>query len=250
MALIHSFETSGNFLFKYRGQIPVFIFLIGLPFLYFANYDYFTENSWVEPVLAIIGICVSLTGIVIRSYTIGTTPKGTSGRNTQKQIAESLNIKGIYSIVRHPLYVGNYLMWAGLLIFAGNLTYFLVASLIYWLYYERIMYAEERFLEKQFGQTFIDWSMKVPAFIPAFSQFEKGTMRFSFKAVLRREYSGFFAMALCFMVVDLLRYHVIHYEIDWMRISVFAAAFFLVVMLIFRTLKHHTQFLDDSLTRD
>lgn len=250
MALIHSLETSGNFLFKYRGQIPVFIFLIGLPFLYFADYSCFTENWWVEPAVAIVGVCVSLMGIVVRSYTIGTTPKGTSGRNTQKQIAESLNTKGIYSVVRHPLYVGNYLMWAGLLLFAGNIAYFLLASLMYWLYYERIMYAEERFLEKKFGQIFVDWSMKVPAFIPAFSQFEKGEMRFSFKAVLRREYSGFFAMALCFMVVDLLRYYVIHQTINCMRISVFAAAFFLIFMLVLRTLKHHSKVLNDCEVRD
>jgi protein-S-isoprenylcysteine O-methyltransferase Ste14 len=250
MALIHSFETAGNFLFKYRGQIPVFIFLIGLPFLFFADYNCFTANWWIEPALAIIGVCVSLAGIVIRAYTIGTTPKGTSGRNTQKQIAESLNTKGIYSIVRHPLYVGNYLMWAGLLLFAGNSAYFLAASLIYWLYYERIMFAEECFLQKKFGQDFVDWSMKVPAFIPAFSKFEKGTMRFSFKAVLRREYSGFFAMALCFMLVDLLRHYVIYQKIDWMRISVFVSVFFLITMLILRTLKHHTKCLDDSLTRD
>ena len=250
MALIHSFEQAGNFLFKYRGQIPVFIFLIGLPFLYFADYSCFVAYGWIEPVLAIVGVCVSLTGIIIRSYTIGTTPKGTSGRNTQKQIAESLNTKGIYSLLRHPLYLGNYLMWAGLLIFAGNLTYFLVASLVYWLYYERIMYAEERFLEKTFGQTFIDWSMKVPAFIPAFSKFEKGEMNFSFKAVLRREYSGFFATALCFMLVDLLRYYIIFHTIDCMRISVFTAGFFLIVMLVLRTLKHHTKLLQDTVARD
>ena len=250
MALIHSFETSGNFLFKYRGQIPVFIFLIGLPFLYFADYSYFTDNSWVETVLALVGVWISLEGIAIRAYTIGTTPKGTSGRNTQKQVADSLNTKGIYSIVRHPLYVGNFLMWAGLLLFAGNIAYFLIASLLYWLYYERIMYAEERFLEKTFGQTFIDWSLKVPAFIPAFSQYEMGEMQFSFKAVLRREYSGFFAMAFCFMLVDLLRYYVIHQTIDYMRISVFVAAFFLILMFVLRTLKHHTKLLDDALERD
>ena len=250
MSLLHSFETSGNFLFKYRGQIPVFIFLVGLPFIYFADYKYFIANPWIEPFLAVGGVFVSLSGIFIRSYTIGTTPKGTSGRNTQKQIAESLNTKGIYSIVRHPLYVGNYLMWAGLLVFAGNIAYFLVASFMYWIYYERIMYAEERFLEKKFGQSFVDWSMKVSAFIPAFSKFEKGVMRFSFKAVLRREYSGFFAMALCFMVVDLLRYYLIHHAIDWMRISVFVAVFFLLIMLLLRTLKHHTQLLNDFQTRD
>jgi len=244
MALIHSFETSGNFLFKYRGQIPVFIFLVGLPFIYFADYNCFTENSWIEPALAIGGVCVSLAGIFIRSYTIGTTPKGTSGRNTQKQIAESLNTKGIYSIVRHPLYVGNYLMWAGLLIFAGNAAYFLVASLMYWLYYERIMYAEERFLEKKFGQTYLDWSLKVPAFIPAFSKFKKGDESFFFKDVLRREYSGLFAMSFCFAIVDVLRHYFITETWDFCRPTIYIALFCLVLLVILRSLKHYTQVLN------
>ena len=34
--------------------------------------------------------------------------KNTSGRNTHDQVADSLNTSGIYSIVRHPLYVGNF----------------------------------------------------------------------------------------------------------------------------------------------
>jgi len=59
-----------------------------------------------------IAIALSMFGFIIRAIAIGTTPKGTSGRNTKEgQVAESLNTKGIYSMVRHPLYLGNYFMW-------------------------------------------------------------------------------------------------------------------------------------------
>ena len=53
-------------------------------------------------------------GFLFRAWAIGTTPAGTSGRNTKEQVAEVLNSTGIYSIVRHPLYVGNYFMWIGI----------------------------------------------------------------------------------------------------------------------------------------
>lgn len=246
MALLHSFEKSGQYLFKYRGQIPILIFLIGIPFLYTENYSWFTYSIYTEYILSIVSILISLAGIVIRAYTVGSTPDGTSGRNTQKQIAEELNTNGIYSIVRHPLYVGNYLMWAGLLIFAGNIAYFVIASLIYWLYYERIMFTEERFLEKKFGQSYIEWSLNVPAFIPAFSKYKKGNLKFHFKEVLKREYSGIFAMSLCFMIVDLFRYYLIHQSICLNRPSTYITLFLFGIMLILRTLKHHTQLLDNK----
>ena len=59
---------------------------------------------------------LTLSGLALRAYTVCTTPKGTSGRNTARQVADHLNTKGIYSVVRHPLYLANYLIWAGILL--------------------------------------------------------------------------------------------------------------------------------------
>lgn len=77
---------------------------------------------------------LSLVGFLIRAYVIGTTPRGTSGRNTKGQVAEELNQAGMYSMVRHPLYLGNYLMWIGIVVFAGNICFILIASLLFWIY--------------------------------------------------------------------------------------------------------------------
>ncbi len=261
MALIDSFEKNGNILFKYRGQIPLFIFILGLPFLYVSYFtDYYkvfygnqSQIFWLT--ITIASIFVSLLGIIVRAYTIGTTPRGTSGRNTKHQIANELNATGIYSIVRHPLYLGNYLMWAGLLAFTANMSLFIIASLLFWLYYERIMFAEERFLEKQFGEKYMKWSLTVPAFIPAFRQFKKGNIPFSFKSVLRREYSGIFAIVFCFAIIDYLRYAAYVYQKniyqpDWIRPSLFCLAGMLVIMLVLRTFKHHTKLLNPEENRD
>ncbi len=242
MALIHSFETNGQKLFRYRGQIPLLMFLIGIPYLYFSDYSWLTPCN--EMILGAVGAVITILGILFRAYIVGTTPRGTSGRNREEQIAETLNTRGVYSIVRHPLYVGNYLMWAGILIYMGSISAFLIVSLIYWIYYERIMFREERFLEGKFGQQYIDWSMRVPAFIPNFAKFQKGDITFSLREVLKREYSGVFSAALCFAIVDVLRQFIMTQNWNFCRISVYVAAFFFVAMLILRTLKHHTKWLE------
>lgn len=262
MALLQTFEKTGNFLFKYRGQIPVFIFLIGLPIVYFTNYKcFFTalgqEKIFFSLVIPIIAVLISLAGFVVRAYTIGTTPRGTSGRNTDKQVAKQLNTTGIYSIVRHPLYLGNYLMWAGLLVFTANIYLIIIVSLVFWLYYERIMFAEEAYLNSQFGEEFISWSQKVPAFIPAFGKFKKGEIPFSMKAVLRREYTGVFAMVFAYTIIDYWMAFAMYKQMplfnpqyEWCRPSLIVLAAFFLLMIVLRTLKHHTSLLNAETNRD
>ena len=107
------------------------------------------------------------------------------------------------------------------------------------------MFAEERFLERTFGDTYMDWSLKVPAFIPRFSAFVKGDVVFSLKSILRREYSGFFATVFGFLFVDVVRDYFISGELalNYDYLIVLGAAGFITLML--RTLKHHTQVLAD-----
>ena len=131
MALIHSFENSGNYLFKHRGQLPVVLFILVVPFMYFTDYSAIQDST--RSFLSWLAIAVSFSGFMVRAWAIGTTPKGTSGRNTEEQVAESLNSKGIYSTMRHPLYFGNYLMWIGIVIFTYNFYFFLVVSLAFWI---------------------------------------------------------------------------------------------------------------------
>lgn len=244
MALLHSFEKSGNILFKYRGQLPVVLFLLAVPFMYFTNYDWM--NQTVICVLTWISILLSVGGFIIRAYAIGTTPRGTSGRNTQEQIAESLNKTGIYSVIRHPLYLGNYLMWIGIAFFTFNFYFVVIVSLAFWLYYERIMFAEERFLERKFGEEYLTWSMKVPAFMPSFRNYIKSAIPFSFKSVLRREYSGVLATAIGFAFVDYLRYFLMYGFSNTIRTSLIVVFATIALTLVLRTLKRHTKILNEE----
>lgn len=98
----------GRFLFKYRGftLIP-FILLM---FLVFKPYDCKDWNT----VVNLVGLFIAFLGQVVRAFTIGYTKPGTSGRENYLR-ADHLNMDGIYSLVRNPLYLGNFLIYNGLL---------------------------------------------------------------------------------------------------------------------------------------
>ena len=111
MGLLHSFENIGNWLFKRRGWLPVVLFLFAVPVIFITDYNKISNN--VKLYTGITAVVVSFIGLMIRAYTVGTTPKGTSGRNTDEQISESLNSTGIYcmgqvSIVSRKL---SYVDW-------------------------------------------------------------------------------------------------------------------------------------------
>jgi FtsH-binding integral membrane protein len=72
MALIESIKKQGDFLFRYRSYLPIPLLFAGLGFFiyqhYIQQYNYNAYFFW-----TCFG--VSLLGLIIRSITIGYTPK-------------------------------------------------------------------------------------------------------------------------------------------------------------------------------
>ncbi|MDD4227651.1 MAG: isoprenylcysteine carboxylmethyltransferase family protein [Mariniphaga sp.] len=206
MALQEEMELQGNWLFKYRSYLPLSVFIIGTV-LYLRTEIYpvtfFLEETPYEIYYEMFALGISLFGLFIRVYTVGHTPKNTSGRNTKSgQIADTLNTSGIYSVVRHPLYLGNFFMWLGIAMLSGHAWFIIIFVLMFWIYYERIMYSEEQFLRKKFGEPYLEWSKDVPAFIPKFGNFKKPALPFSWKKVLKNERTGLFELFLVFCLYD------------------------------------------------
>ena len=207
MALIEEMDRSGNWLFRWRSFFPLLLFFGAVPVVLFGEVHWQPmggsfDRTWWWPLIC---LDMAMAGQVIRALCVGYTPRGTSGRNTREgQVAESLNTLGMYSICRHPLYLGNLFMWLGIVMYAGHLWFALVFLLLFALYYERIMLAEEQFLRGKFGQVHLDWSAEVPAFWPALSMWKEPEVHFSMRNVLKREYNGFFAVFVCFAWIDML----------------------------------------------
>ena len=159
MSLNNELEATGNWLFKHRSFLPLII----VPFLF---YYLLTPVNNFYNTLFYTGLAASLLGECFRIFTIGFVPAGTSGRNTKQQLPTSLNQTGIYSMVRHPLYLGNFFMFLGPFLFTGNIYGIIILILVFCIYYERIMIAEEPYLIKSFGVEYENWSSITPAFIP------------------------------------------------------------------------------------
>lgn len=256
MALIEEMGRSGNWLFRRRSFLPLFLFFGAVPIVLFGDVAWAPmaegiDRSWWWPLFC---LDVAMGGQVIRALCVGYTPSGTSGRNTKEgQVAESLNTLGMYSISRHPLYLGNLLMWLGIVMYIGHLWFALVFLLLYALYYERIMFAEEQFLRGKFGQSYLDWSSSVPAFCPALGRWKEPAVSFSLRNVMKREYNGFFAVFVSFAWIDMLHgYREAGFDPAFFSTSVcvfqdfwaYALAGSFVVFLVLRTLKKTTKVLD------
>ncbi|MDB4950005.1 MAG: phospholipid methyltransferase [Gemmatimonadetes bacterium] len=207
MPLREELERSGQWLFRWRSYVPLVPLLVTVAAMSQFRYPGGSRvvNQWWD----VFCLVVALSGVAVRALVVGYAPGGTSGRNTaQGQIAEKLNSTGMYSLVRHPLYVGNYLMWLGILMTAASGWIVVVISLFYWLYYERIMFAEEEFLRRRFGESYVRWAERTPAFLPRLTGWVRPVLPFSLRNVMKREYSGLFAICLLFPALNLLANYV------------------------------------------
>ncbi|MBR9832880.1 methyltransferase family protein [Acidiluteibacter ferrifornacis] len=201
MALKDELRAQGNFLFRYRSYLPVIIIVAGLAV--FVQTQMTTEApSWIH--LFNIGcFAVSALGLIIRMIAVGYSSDNTSGRNTaQGQIADDINATGLYSICRHPLYVGNYFMWLGIAMLTLNFWFIIAFTLLYWLYYERIIFAEEAYLIEKYGDKYLKFAENVPAFVPSFSKWKKPQNTFSAIKIIRQEKTGILYLFLMFYVFN------------------------------------------------
>jgi protein-S-isoprenylcysteine O-methyltransferase Ste14 len=241
MGLREEFEATGTWLFRRRGYLPLLLFpllLVAVRGSAYSAGDRGLDLAWE-------GMCLllALIGLALRVATVGFVPRDTSGRNTGGPRAGSLNTSGIYSVVRHPLYLGNYLMWLGVALFPRSWWAPVIVSLVFWLYYERIMFAEEEFLRRKFGPLYTAWAESTPAFLPRLALWRRPRVRFCLLTVLRREHSSLLAL-----VASLTALEVASDSADSGRLIVdpawgTALAVTLVLCLAVRAVKHRTRLL-------
>jgi protein-S-isoprenylcysteine O-methyltransferase Ste14 len=247
MALREEMEQEGQWLFRWRSYLPVAMLIVlaaGMFGFQYPDGSRAKQDAWEAMCLL-----VSLVGVGVRALVIGYAPGGTSGRNTADgQVADVLNTTGLYGFVRHPLYLGNFLMWVGVAMLPRNAWLVAVVSLAFWLYYERIMLAEEAFLRGRFSGAYEVWAATTPPFLPKLTALVSGTWKppvlpFSFRNVLKREYSGVLAVALLLGLVDMFGAWLVtgRAEPDGFALSTMIVG--VALYLVLRTLKRQTRVL-------
>jgi protein-S-isoprenylcysteine O-methyltransferase Ste14 len=241
-------RRQGAFLFRWRSYLPLLLLPVALTAAsQSGSVERLFGPHW-ENVWEIFCAVISFAGLGVRALTVGFVPTGTSGRNTHGQVADVLNTSGMYSIVRNPLYLGNFLMLLGCAMLPGIAWFVVVTCTFFALYYERIIYTEETFLQEKFGDAYTTWASRTPAFFPNRKLWRAPEMQFSWLTVLRREYSGLYAIATALAAIvfacDMLgeREPVdfwLKTESGWLWLFVSAS----IVYLVLRTLKRNTNLL-------
>ncbi len=182
----------GQALFRLRSLTPVPVVLVCGWLLWAARGDVRAFDG----IFAMTGLGLALIGQVLRYFTLGWVPEGTSGQNLTLQ-ATTLNTRGPYSYVRNPLYVGNLGIVAGLLLIAGNPVVALIGLGFFFGEYFFIIRAEENFLRGKFGEAFDAFCAKVPRWVPRLTPaFAEGRLRgggFDWRRALKKEINPFAA---------------------------------------------------------
>jgi protein-S-isoprenylcysteine O-methyltransferase Ste14 len=146
-------------------------------------------------------LAIALLGLSIRLHLAGHEQMAPAGELLPKN---ELQISGLYSIVRHPVYLANFLtLVSGSLLFNSAVFTALVAAVAL-LYYERLTLAKERILLKRYGQEFSDWAARTPLVVPKFSAWKNPTTTFNFRAAIKREAVTFALIGVMFFILEAL----------------------------------------------
>jgi protein-S-isoprenylcysteine O-methyltransferase Ste14 len=115
--------------------------------------------AWVTALLTSTGLLLLLLGVAVRVL----------ARQWKAERAHSgLVTDGLYGYVRHPLYAGSFLLGLGLTLMLGDwlITLAFVAAFAW--NHGSVMKAEERKLERIFGEPYRRYRATVPPLIPKF----------------------------------------------------------------------------------
>lgn len=103
----------------------------------------------------VAGFMLAAIGQAWRIYAAGVIHKN-------RQLAST----GAYSLVRHPLYLGNFLILVGFAIASGNWIVMAVVVFFFLFYYPTAIRYEDHKLEGIFGDEWRTWSRNIPGMFP------------------------------------------------------------------------------------
>lgn len=153
-------DLSGEHPFGDLGQIIfLIIFLIIWIFDSFVFYfsTIFSKYIPIYVKLSIAGIVFLLAGYLARS-----------GLNIVfKEVRDPPQVinKGVFGLVRHPIYLGALLLYVGFILTTLSIISFVLLIFIF-LFYNYISSYEEKNLEKKFGKEYSEYLKRVPKWIP------------------------------------------------------------------------------------
>ncbi|MBN1444515.1 MAG: isoprenylcysteine carboxylmethyltransferase family protein [Candidatus Omnitrophica bacterium] len=137
-----------------------------------------------------------LAGEFIRTHSAGTIKKN-----------EVLTDTGLYGMCRNPLYLGSFLISAGLVIVSKNIFIFLYFLVFFPLAYIPAILTEEAFLTDKFGEEYLSYRKRVPVFIPAMKRVK--IRDFSWKQVLNNKEHLNWIVILALLIISSIKSYLV-----------------------------------------
>jgi protein-S-isoprenylcysteine O-methyltransferase Ste14 len=187
-------SRTGAFFFRHRDLLSpavlVFLLTVTRPRLPLGS------ERW-DAVLDVVGILTAATGQALRVAVIGYAyiVRGGKGRRVH---ASALVTGGLFAVSRNPLYLGNLLIYGGLLLVWNSPFMYLIAVPFYLFLYRAIVATEEEFLGAKFGAAYERYRDDVPRWIPALDRLPRalGEMSFNWRRVVLKDYGTVAAWTL------------------------------------------------------
>lgn len=191
----------GNFMFRYR-NLAFPVVLIVLTVLSKPSYPYGSQT--IEWWMDVVAILVAIVGQGVRAAVVGLEYIKRGGRN-KRVYADRLVTGGIFAYARNPLYVGNIILIAALLIIADTLLTQIVGTLFTLFTYVAIVAAEEEYLRGKFGPEYEAYCRQANRWLPRLRGLGKtlGGMTFNWRRVIIKEYSSVYSWILAALALEL-----------------------------------------------
>jgi protein-S-isoprenylcysteine O-methyltransferase Ste14 len=122
------------------------VWLLVVPFLWLAR---------PTPASLAVGGILALLGAALRGWAAGTIRK-----------ERELSTTGPYAHTRNPLYLGSFLIGAGVSVAGGRWELALLFLVFFAWVYGRAIRAEARLLGERFGERYAEYARSVPLFVP------------------------------------------------------------------------------------
>ena len=119
----------------------------------------FGAADWLKYLVCLLGGLIMALGLLVMS----------KGWKLIHEAKGSLVTNGIYANIRHPQYSGLFLITIGMLIQWPTVITLLMWPILMFAYYKLAM-REESDVIKIFGNTYLEYKKKVPAFVPSFNK--------------------------------------------------------------------------------
>ena len=214
--LVNYIESQGNACYRYRNAVPLLYLLLGV-FIWQWSEPFISQprHPDAEIIYEICCLAVSLSGLTLRFITKGFGQIPIKSKKDLLPSADILYTKGMYSIVRHPLYLADFFIFLGMVLYIQNFKFITCYFLLFTVFFERIIAAEEIYLKAKFGKQFMDWSDKTPAFFPDISLFKSTGSKFSRKIIFRKGPRFFLKIMVIFYSMEWINYFLVGHKIEF-----------------------------------